>query len=126
MLNDQGPTRLKLKVITTLFCLAGLMVTQKGIAITLTFSDQPRTERPLTVNPYTELQGLPTGLTATFSHFISSGTPPREDAYDHAGSGDNVKFIYIVPPAPYTTPASIDFNRPAEVPSFWINRGTWG
>ncbi len=88
----------------------------------ITFEDQdPATEDTIDFqpNPYTDAQGLPAGVTATFSDFGSwsqdqDHTPPDGDGWLLYGNGD-------VPGDP-----SIVFNMPVEVPSIWVTSGPWG
>jgi hypothetical protein len=71
----------------------------------------------LSPNPYTDAQGLPTGVTATFYNFNSWNADPQ---HTPGGTwlvyGDNT----------LDGDASLTFNMPVALPSFWVTTGPYG
>jgi hypothetical protein len=85
----------------------------------ITFEDQdPATlDTPdFQPNPYTDVQGLPAGVTATFNNWGSWNADPQHTPggtwllYGGDAAGDD----------------SMVFNMPVEVPSFWVTSGPYG
>jgi hypothetical protein len=116
----------------------GLSITSAVVTLTvkppafpqglITFSDQDEAlsdslDPGMQPNPYTDVQGLPTGVTATFNVFASyAGVADHTQdgtSWSLYGSGDN---------DPEGSPASqksIIFNMPVEVPSLWVYRSQY-
>lgn len=109
----------------------GLSITSAVVTLTIkpvtfpqgqiTFEDQDPAgldqSGMMSPNPYTDAEGLPTGVTATFYNFNSWNADPQQTP---GGTwllyGDN------------TLPgdASLTFNMPVQVPSFWVTTGPYG
>lgn len=77
----------------------------------LTFSDQIGNDFEANPNIYTDAQGLPSGVTATFTGFNN-----WQGNADHTPSSDD----YLLYGA-NSDPGVLTFNKPVEVPSFWVS-----
>lgn len=75
------------------------------------------TSGALSPNPYTDAQGLPTGVTATFYNFNSWNADPQ-----HTPGG-----IWLVyGDNTLDGDATLTFNMPVALPSFWVTTGPYG
>lgn len=95
----------------------GAASTASAASAVITFSDQPEGEGPMSPTVYTSANGLPTGITATFTNFTAFDGDP-----DHTNNGD-MKLVYG---SSNTPPTTITFNTAVIVPSFWITPGFGG
>jgi len=112
----------------------GLSITSAVVTLTvkpaafpqglITFEDQDPlgedTSGGMSPNPYTDAQGLPAGVTATFANFNTwshdqDHTPP-------SGAG----WLLYGDDTPGVGDPSITFNMPVEVPSIWVTSGSYG
>jgi hypothetical protein len=86
----------------------------------ITFEDQELagldTDFAMQPNPYTDLQGLPTGVTATFTNFNSWNNDPQ-----HTPGG--IWLLYGAAQGPHS---GMLFNVPVAVPSIWVTTGPYG
>lgn len=80
----------------------------------ITFSDQIDNDVEANPNVYTDTNGLPAGITATFTGFNN-----WRGSADHTSTGDNY-LLYGANYDPGST-SQVTFNRPVEVPSFWVS-----
>jgi hypothetical protein len=71
----------------------------------------------LSPDPYTDAQGLPTGVTATFYNFNSWNADPQ-----HTPGGTWLVYGDNTLPGD----ASLTFNMPVALPSFWVTTGPYG
>ena len=95
--------------------LAGLLLLSPvARATVITFAEQPAGDAAMSPATYTSAQGLPAGVTATFAGF-------RRSSVEHDHTPDN-RVVY----GTNNNPATITFNVPVEVPSLWVNTGTFG
>ncbi|HWH68105.1 MAG TPA: hypothetical protein VNT26_01860, partial [Candidatus Sulfotelmatobacter sp.] len=107
--------------VTATLAQGGLSLTSPAITVkvnandraVLTFSDQVGNDVPADPNPYTEAQGLPAGLTATFDGFSN-----WRGSQDHTPTADN----YLLYGNNYDEGgiSTLTFNLPVEIPSFWV------
>jgi len=110
----------------------GLSITSAVVTLTvkaaafpqglITFEDQDPAFQDgpdMQPNPYTDVLGLPAGVTATFSNF---GSWPNDQ--DHTPPDGAGWLLYGYGDAPGDP--SIVFNMPVEVPSIWVTSGPWG
>lgn len=107
--------------VTAALAQGGLSITSSVATLTvtandrmvLTFSDQVGNDVPAEPNPYTEAQGLPAGITATFEGFSN-----WRGSQDHTPTSDN----YLLYGDQYEdgSISRLTFNVPVEVPSFWV------
>ncbi|MGZ8901492.1 MAG: hypothetical protein ACXW3Z_15480, partial [Limisphaerales bacterium] len=84
----------------------------------LTFGDQLGNDVPANPNPYTDVHGLPIGVTATLRSFNN-----WNGSDDHTPTGDDY-LLYGNSDA--TEDPAIFFNKPVEVPSLWVSTGDFG
>ena len=86
----------------------------------ITFEDQDPadldTDGAMQPNPYTDVQGLPTGVTATFTNFNSWNADPQ-----HTPGG-----VWLLYGADGPADKAITFNLPVELPSIWVTTGPFG
>ena len=82
----------------------------------ITFSDKVVNDAPADPNPYTSVQGLWPGLTATFHDFNAYNGDP-----DHTPDNTDNYLLYSTSDTP-----SITFNTTVEVPSLWVTQGPYG
>ena len=109
----------------------GLSITSAVVTLTvkaaafpqglITFEDQdPAFEDgpDIQPNPYTDAQGLPAGVTATFNNFGSWSQDQDHTPPDGAG--------WLLYGSETGDPPAVVFNLPVEVPSIWVTSGPWG
>jgi hypothetical protein len=86
----------------------------------ITFEDQDiaglDTDYAMSPNPYTDLQGLPIGVTATFTNFNSWNADPQ-----HTLGG-----VWLLYGSALGPNSAVLFNMPVSVPSIWVTSGPYG